>query len=130
MLILISIISGIYPALVLAGFKPIESLKSQLALPGKTSTVFRKALVVFQFTTSITLIICTLVIARQMNYFNSKSLGFNKDAVVEVGLPSPDSARIEGFRSLLQNQLPKRRLSLLQKSQLLSQPLKRRLLNP
>ena len=103
-LILLSFISGIYPALILAGFRPIESLKNQMALPGKSSTLLRKVLVVFQFTTSIALIICTIVIAKQMHFFNSKSLGFKKDAVVEVSLPSPDSAKIEAFRNSLQNQ--------------------------
>lgn len=103
-ILLISFISGIYPALILSGFKPIESIKNQLALPGKSSTLLRKGLVVFQFTISVALIICTLVIWQQMKYFNSKSLGFNKDAVVEVALPSPDSAKIESLRSLLQNQ--------------------------
>ena len=103
-LILVSFISGVYPALILAGFKPIESLKNQLALPSRFSTVLRKGLVVFQFTTSIALIICTIVIAKQMHYSNTKSLGFNKEAVVEVSLPSPDSTKIEAFRSLLQNQ--------------------------
>ena len=39
-----------------------------------------------------------------MHYFNSKSLGFNKDAVVQVDIQQPDSARLEAFRSLLQNQ--------------------------
>lgn len=103
-LIFISFLSGVYPALILAGFKPIESLKNQLSMPGKASTLLRKVLVVFQFTTAIALIICTLVIAKQMHLFNTKSLGFNKDAVVEVELPSADSAKIESFRSFLQNQ--------------------------
>ena len=103
-IIVISFISGVYPALILAGFKPIESLKNQLTMPGKASTIFRKLLVVVQFTTSIALIICTIVISRQMHYFSTKSLGFNKEAVVEVGLPGPDSAKIEAFRSLIQNQ--------------------------
>ncbi|HYC27764.1 MAG TPA: ABC transporter permease [Chitinophagaceae bacterium] len=103
-LILVSFISGTYPALILAGFRPIESLKNQLSLPTRASTVFRKALVVFQFTTSIALIICTLIIAKQMHYSSTKSLGFNKNAVVEVSLPLPDSTRIEAFRSLVQNQ--------------------------
>jgi ABC-type antimicrobial peptide transport system permease subunit len=102
-LLLVSFISGVYPALILAGFRPIESLKNQMALPGKSSTLLRKVLVVFQFTTSIALIICTIVIAKQMHFFNSKSLGFNKDAVVEVALPSPDSTKIEAFRNSLQN---------------------------
>lgn len=103
-LLVVGFISGIYPALVLAGFRPIESLKSKMGMPGQSSTMLRQALVVFQFVTSIALIICTLVIARQMHYFNSKSLGFNKDAVVEVSLPMSDSARLEAFRSRLQNQ--------------------------
>ncbi|MEO5783151.1 MAG: FtsX-like permease family protein, partial [Ginsengibacter sp.] len=103
-LLLISFISGIYPALVLSGFKPIESLKNQLALPGKSSTLLRKSLVVFQFTTSIALIICTIVIARQMNFFNNRSLGFNKEAVVELELPLPDSTKMESLRNRLQDQ--------------------------
>jgi ABC-type antimicrobial peptide transport system permease subunit len=73
-------------------------------LPGKSSAVLRKSLVVFQFTISIALIICTVVIARQMQYFQNKELGFNKDAVIELGLPSSDSARIARLKSSLQNQ--------------------------
>ena len=100
----ITFISGAYPALILSGFNPIASLKNQQAMPGKSSVLFRKALVVFQFTTSIALIICTLVIARQMEFFQQKELGFNKEAVVEVRLPERDSVKIESFRSMLQNQ--------------------------
>jgi putative ABC transport system permease protein len=103
-LLLVSFISGVYPALILAGFNPIVSLKNQVVTPGRSSALLRKGLVVFQFATSIVLIICTIVIARQMHYSYSKELGFNKDSVVEVALPEPDSARIEKFRSLLQNQ--------------------------
>jgi ABC-type antimicrobial peptide transport system permease subunit len=102
-ILLISFISGIYPALIMAGFNPIDALKSRFALPGKASTLLRKSLVVFQFTTSIALIICTIVIARQMQYVQSKELGFDKESVVEVGLPEPDSARRESLRAQLQN---------------------------
>ncbi len=101
-LLFVSFISGVYPALILSGFNPIYSLKNTVVLPGRSSTVLRKGLVVFQFAISVTLIICTIVIARQMAYFNGKELGFNKEAVVEVGLPVPDSARREKFRTLLQ----------------------------
>jgi putative ABC transport system permease protein len=103
-ILLISLISGSYPAMILSGFNPIDSLKNQLVIPGRSSTLFRKGLVVFQFTASIALIICTIVIARQVKYFNNISLGFNKEAVVEVELPVSDSAKIESFRALLQNQ--------------------------
>lgn len=103
-IILISILSGAYPALILSRFNAITSLKNQLLTPGRSSGLLRKALVVFQFSTSIALIICTIVIARQVNYFTNKSLGFNKDAVVEVPIPDNDSARRESLRANLQNQ--------------------------
>ena len=103
-LVFTSFISGAYPALILSGFNPVESLKSQFSVPGKFSTLLRKSLVVFQFTTSIALIICTIIIARQTQYFSNKSLGFNKEAVVEVGLPVSDSTKMMSFKNLLQNQ--------------------------
>lgn len=101
----ISFLSGFYPALILAGFKPIESLKSGFSIPGKFSTSLRKSLVAFQFTISIALIICTIVFAKQTDYFSKKSLGFNKESVVEVGLPENDSTKMASFRTLLQNQV-------------------------
>ena len=101
---LISLLSGAYPALILSGFKPMISLKTPFNLPARSSALFRKGLVVFQFTISITLIICTIVIARQVKYFNKKALGFNKEAVIEVELPDSDSVRIESFKTQLQNQ--------------------------
>jgi putative ABC transport system permease protein len=103
-ILMISILSGAYPALILSRFNPIFSLKNQLLTPGKSSGLLRKALVVFQFSTSIALIICTIVIAKQVNYFTSKSVGFNKEAVVEVPIPKRDSAARESFRAQLQNQ--------------------------
>ena len=103
-ILLIAFVSGAYPALVLSGFNPINALKNQQVMPGRSSVVLRKGLVVFQFTISTALIICTLVIARQMEYFQNKELGFQKDAVVEVLLPESDSVKIAQFQSLLQNQ--------------------------
>jgi len=103
-ILFISFISGIYPALILAGFNPIAALKNRFIMPGRSSAILRKGLVVFQFTTSIALIICTIVIAKQMSYFRSKELGFKKEAVVEVALPVSDSAKMENFRTLLNSQ--------------------------
>ncbi len=101
-ILLISFISGAYPALVLSGFNPITSLKNQLAMPGKSSVLLSKGLVVFQFATAIALIICTILIARQMQYFQNKEMGFNKEAVVEVRLPERDTVKLERFKSMLQ----------------------------
>lgn len=103
-ILFITVISGFYPAMILSGFNPITSLNHKLAIPGKSSVFLRKSLVVFQFTISTALIICTLVISRQMEYFQNKELGFNKEAVVEVSFPERDSVKMETFRNLLQNQ--------------------------
>lgn len=77
----ISLIAGIYPALVLSNFKPIEVLKGKLQMKGDKS-LFRKGMVVFQFTISIFLIACTLMVNKQLDFLRSKDLGFQKEQVV------------------------------------------------
>jgi putative ABC transport system permease protein len=97
----ISILSGIYPACILSGFSPVNALKNKLAIP-KTSTVFlRKGLVVFQFITAQILIIGALVVYKQMNYINSKPLGFSKERVVDIGLPENKPEQITAFKNAL-----------------------------
>ncbi|MES2265995.1 MAG: ABC transporter permease [Bacteroidota bacterium] len=71
------ILSGIYPALFLSGFKTISAMKGQLG--NQFSTVlFRKSLVVFQFVITIVMIAGSCVIYQQLNYFQKRDLGFNK----------------------------------------------------
>jgi len=99
--ITISVLSGIYPALILSGFKPINALKNKLSTP-KTSTVFlRRGLVVFQFLTAQILIIGALVVTKQMQYINSKPLGFQKEKVVDIGLPENKVGQLSEFRNKL-----------------------------
>jgi putative ABC transport system permease protein len=79
--ILVGLLAGIYPAFYLSSFKPIQVLKGKLSKGSKNSGL-RSALVVFQFTTSIVLIIGTLVVTRQMNFILNKKLGFEKEQVL------------------------------------------------
>jgi len=79
----IAIISGIYPALILSGFNPVEVLKGKLNIKAGGSWL-RQGLVVGQFVTSIIMIIGTVVIGRQMNYLQEKDLGYKKDRVIVV----------------------------------------------
>jgi putative ABC transport system permease protein len=79
----IGVLAGSYPALYLSGFKPIAVLKGKLSGGAKKSTV-RNVLVVFQFATCIFLVIGTLVVYNQLNFIQSKKLGFNKDQVLMV----------------------------------------------
>lgn len=79
----VGILSGIYPSLVLSGFKAISVLKGTFKTSG-WSNGLRKGLVVFQFIISTVLIISTLIIHNQMSYIKSKNLGYNRDNIVFV----------------------------------------------
>tara|TARA_R110002111_G_scaffold3789_8_gene22608 strand:- start:512 stop:2944 length:2433 start_codon:yes stop_codon:yes gene_type:complete len=82
-------LAGIYPALFLSSFKPIKVLKGKLSTGNKKNTL-RNFLVVFQFATSIILIVGTLVIYKQLNHIQNSNLGFNKEQVLVVsnnGIP-------------------------------------------
>ncbi|WP_206512987.1 ABC transporter permease [Larkinella soli] len=76
------LLAGLYPALVQSGFQPIIALKSRMTSPGGRSLTLRKGLVILQFTFSQVLIIGTLVVARQMDFFRNQDLGFDKEAIV------------------------------------------------
>ncbi|HMI61550.1 MAG TPA: ABC transporter permease [Puia sp.] len=91
--IAVTILAGFYPALVLSSFNPITALKSKLAARSSRGITLRRGLVVLQFVIAQGLIIGTLLILRQMNYFSRTSMGFNKEAIVTVPFPS-DSASL------------------------------------
>jgi putative ABC transport system permease protein len=81
--IVVGIIAGSYPAFFLSSFQPIAVLKGKVNTGAKRSGL-RSSLVVFQFFTSIVLIIGTIVVYRQLNYIQNKKLGFNKDQVLVI----------------------------------------------
>jgi putative ABC transport system permease protein len=75
------VLSSIYPALLLSSFEPLKALKGKIS-NGIGDVLFRKILVVVQFTFSVVLIIGTIVITGQLNYIRSKDLGYDKSHVV------------------------------------------------
>lgn len=80
-MLFIGLVSGIYPAFMLSGFRPVNALKGQLGnqIGGAQ---FRKTLVVFQFAVTVVMIACSGIVYRQLYYVNHKDLGFNKDQVL------------------------------------------------
>ena len=96
------IISGIYPALFLSSYKPVKVFKAYFS--NKTMRTFRKALVVFQFTISVALIILTFVMVRQLNYINNKDLGLKKDSIISLQYYSGYTQKIDTIKEeLLKN---------------------------
>ena len=97
------IASSIYPALLLSSFKPIESLKGKIThVIGITS--FRKGLVVFQFSISVILLVCTIIMSNQMNFIKNKDLGYDKSYVFSVPLTQEVMDHLDAVKSELQKQ--------------------------
>jgi ABC-type antimicrobial peptide transport system permease subunit len=99
LIILVTILSGLYPAVLLSGFNPITVLKSKLTSKTAGGLSMRRVLVVFQFTIAQALILVTLIVVSQMNFFQNASMGFDKEAIVTVPLAN-DTARLVRAKAL------------------------------
>lgn len=98
-LVIVTLLSGLYPAAILSAFKPVTALKSKFSTRTVGGVSLRRVLVVLQFTIAQALIIGTLVVVRQMDYFTHTPMGFDKDAVVTIAVPG-DSASITKYPGL------------------------------
>lgn len=99
------LLAGSYPALFLSSFLPVKVLKSSMQTGAKsTSPTFRKVLVVFQFSLSILLIISTAIIHSQLQYIQTKDLGFNRDNLVYIPMNEEINSNIDSIKNeMLQN---------------------------
>ena len=94
------IISGSYPALFLSSFQPVETLRGgKLSRTG--STLFRKLLVVVQFSISVIMIIGTLVVSKQLDYIRSKNLGLEKENLAYIWMSGEFNKKSETVKQEL-----------------------------
>jgi len=102
MTLITGFLSGTYPALFLSSLRPVKVLKGTLKTEGR-GFLFRRVLVVSQFSLSILLIICTIVVSHQIGYMQNKKLGFNREHVVYLPIREDVAERYETLKTELDN---------------------------
>lgn len=100
----ITLAAGWYPAQHLSSFNPIEAIRNKINSSYGQGLTLRRSLIIVQFGITQVLIICTMIIATQINYFQSQDLGFEKEALIEINIPNNDKAVLNTLKNRLNNE--------------------------
>ena len=102
--VFVGLSGGSYPAFYLSKFMPVSILKGTLS-KGSSNVTLRRTLIVIQFSISMTMLICTFVVYKQLQYVRSKDMGFNKAQVINIAVNSSGDVRskILAFKNDIRN---------------------------
>ena len=90
--LIVTLLSGLYPAFVLSAFQPVQAIKDSIGSNGQSKASYlRRGLVVFQFVIAQVLIFGTITIGNQIKYLLTTDMGFNKEAIVYFSTPYQDT---------------------------------------
>jgi putative ABC transport system permease protein len=100
----VTLFAGFYPSLMISNFNPVTALKNKFGINTLGGINLRKVLVVVQFTITQMLVVGTFIVVSQMRYFQTKEMGFNTDAIVNIRVPNSKLSTLETLRDKLTQQ--------------------------
>lgn len=98
LLVIVTFLSGYYPAMMMSGMRPVEVLKGKMQSSSR-GVQLRRALVVFQFVISVSLVLGTLVVLDQLQFMQQQELGFAKDEIFVVNAARARSINENGYQT-------------------------------
>jgi hypothetical protein len=107
--IFVSLLSGLYPSFVVSGYNPVSALKNLMTDKNSSGYALRRGLVVMQFFISQVFIIGTIVIVKQVDFFDHVDLGFSKEAIITMPIPVHEKTEANGASKMrtLKNEILK-----------------------
>ncbi|MEM7108255.1 MAG: ABC transporter permease [Bacteroidota bacterium] len=102
--VVVTVLAGLYPAVVVSGYQPIVALKNKISPSYKNGFSLRKSLIIIQLLISQALVVCVIVVTLQIDHFMKTPIGVDTEAVIEFRIPAPDEVDLVSFRNNIKRQ--------------------------